>query len=106
MMCVLRCNFCHVLMIDYWKRPAHRYFSMQACLLCSTQIMIIVFGQQLPDADAGLAAQLFGVAAASTGLASFALVLALVEQVCCCCACCTDMPASLCWLSAEGTERQ
>lgn len=44
-------------------------------------IMIIVFGQQLPDADAGLAAQLFGVAAASTGLASFALVLALVEQI-------------------------
>lgn len=47
---------------------------------CATQIMIIVFGQQLPDANAGLAAQLFGVAAASTGLASFALVLALVEQ--------------------------
>lgn len=50
--------------------------------MCVLQIMIIVFGQQLPDAKAGLPAQLFGVAAASTGLASFALVLALVEQVC------------------------
>ena len=72
---------------------------MQARLLCLTQIMIIVFGQQLPDADAGLAAQLFGVAAASTGLASFALVLALVEQVCCCCACCNNMLALMCWLA-------
>jgi hypothetical protein len=74
---------------------------MQARLLYVPQIMIIVFGQQLPDADAGLAAQLFGVAAASTGLASFALVLALVEQVCCCCACCLSISAWLCWLPAN-----
>lgn len=53
--------------------------------MCALQIMIIVFGQQLPDTNAGLPEQLFGVAAASTGLASFALVLALVEQVCCAC---------------------
>jgi hypothetical protein len=62
--------------------------------LLTLQIMIIVFGQQLPDADAGLPSQLFGVAAASTGLASFALVLALVEQVCQCCTRCANLLAA------------
>ena len=45
------------------------------------QVLEIVFGQELPDAAAGFAKQVFAVVVASVGLAAFALVLALIEQV-------------------------
>eukprot|EP00884_Botryococcus_braunii_P018197 jgi/Botrbrau1/5060/Bobra.37_1s0025.1 len=45
------------------------------------QILVIIFGQELPDAAADVMVQVFSVLVATTGLAIFALVLALVEQV-------------------------
>lgn len=45
------------------------------------EVMVVVLGQDLPDVASGLPGQLFAVAAAVVGLASFALVLALIEQV-------------------------
>ena len=42
---------------------------------------MVIFGQELPDATATLAAQLFGLGVALLGLATFALVLALLQQV-------------------------
>ena len=42
---------------------------------------MVVFGQELPDAAASSAIQAFSLIVAAIGLASFALVLALVEQV-------------------------
>ena len=43
---------------------------------------MVMFTQDLPEPEeSGLAAQLFGIAAAGVGLAVFALVLALVEQL-------------------------
>lgn len=42
---------------------------------------MVVFGQELPEVTATLTAQLFGLATALVGLATFALVLALLQQV-------------------------
>ena len=42
---------------------------------------MVVFGQDLPDIAASGTAQLFSIIVAAVGLGSFALVLALVEQV-------------------------
>ena len=42
---------------------------------------MVVFGQDLPEVTATLTAQLFGLATALVGLATFALVLALLQQV-------------------------
>ena len=44
-------------------------------------MLIVVFGQELPDEAASAAIQAFSLVVAAVGLASFALVLALVEQV-------------------------
>jgi len=55
--------------------------SLQAFWAAMYNILDVVFGQDLPDADASFVVQAFGVAVASVGLASFALVLALVEQI-------------------------
>ena len=41
----------------------------------------MVFGQELPDSTASAISQLFSLIVAAVGFASFALVLALVEQV-------------------------
>jgi len=41
----------------------------------------VIFGQQLPDEATSFAQQAFAVSVAAIGLAAFALVLALVEQV-------------------------
>lgn len=41
----------------------------------------MVFGQELPDAGASIVDQTFALLVAFVGLATFALVLALVEQV-------------------------
>lgn len=50
-------------------------------MLCPlVQVMVWVLGQDLPQ-DAGLASQVFAVLTVVLGLASFALVLALIEQV-------------------------
>ena len=46
-----------------------------------TQVMKVVFGQDLADESAGVAQQVFSVSVAIGGLAAFALVLALIEQV-------------------------
>ena len=43
--------------------------------------MKVVFGQDLADESAGVAQQVFSVSVAIGGLAAFALVLALIEQV-------------------------
>lgn len=43
--------------------------------------MLVVLGQDLPDLTSGVASQVFAVSSAVVGLASFALVLALMEQV-------------------------
>jgi hypothetical protein len=43
--------------------------------------LVIIFGQELPDTAADVMLQVFSVLVATTGLAIFALVLALVEQV-------------------------
>ena len=45
------------------------------------QVLVVVFGQELPDAASSAALQLFSLIVAAVGFASFALVLALVEQV-------------------------
>ena len=45
------------------------------------QILVVVLGQELPDEAADTAQQIFGLVVAAVGLAAFALVLALVEQV-------------------------
>ena len=45
------------------------------------QILSVVYGQELPSPDASIGYQVFGVAVATTGLATFALVLALLQQV-------------------------
>ena len=45
------------------------------------QVLVVVLGQEFPDAAAGAAEQLFSLAVAGVGLAAFALVLALTEQV-------------------------
>lgn len=50
-------------------------------LLWVVQILVVIFGQELPDATASLAAQVFGLCVALLGLATFALVLALLQQV-------------------------
>ena len=44
-------------------------------------ILVVILGQELPDGAASIVDQLFALAVASAGLAAFALVLALVEQV-------------------------
>ena len=44
-------------------------------------ILTVVLGQELPDGAASIVDQAFALAVASAGLAAFALVLALVEQV-------------------------
>ena len=46
----------------------------------AVQILQIVFAQELPERGDTLVQQLFGLAVAGVGLASFALVIALVEQ--------------------------
>jgi hypothetical protein len=45
------------------------------------QVLTVVFGQDLADESAGAAQQVFSVGVAVGGLAAFALVLALIEQV-------------------------
>lgn len=45
------------------------------------QILVVVLGQELPEETADTAQQVFGLVVAAIGLAAFALVLALVEQV-------------------------
>ena len=45
------------------------------------QVLVVVFGQELPEASASLVDQTFSLLVAFVGLATFALVLALVEQV-------------------------
>ncbi|KAK9818136.1 hypothetical protein WJX72_007697 [[Myrmecia] bisecta] len=47
----------------------------------ASQVLIVVFGQEFPDSAANLASQVFSLAVATCGLAAFALVLALVEQL-------------------------
>ena len=44
-------------------------------------ILVVVLGQELPDTAAPIIDQFFSLLVAATGLAAFALVLALVEQV-------------------------
>lgn len=45
------------------------------------QVLVVIFGQELPEATASLASQVFGLCVALVGLATFALVLALLQQV-------------------------
>lgn len=45
------------------------------------EALVVVFGQDLPDTTASLFQQLWALMVAAVGLAAFALVLALVEQV-------------------------
>ena len=45
------------------------------------QVLVVVFGQELPDATSSVFEQTFSIVVASVGLGTFALVLALVEQV-------------------------
>ena len=45
------------------------------------EALVVVFGQDLPDTTASLLQQLWSLMVAAIGLAAFALVLALVEQV-------------------------
>jgi hypothetical protein len=45
-----------------------------------SQVLEVVLGQQMPSASAGFGRQAFAVTTAVLGLASFALVLALIEQ--------------------------
>lgn len=47
----------------------------------SLQVLVVIFGQDLPEATASLASQVFGLCVALVGLATFALVLALLQQV-------------------------
>lgn len=47
----------------------------------ASQILQVIFGQELPDTATSFAQQSFAVGVAAIGLAAFALVLALVEQV-------------------------
>jgi NADH:ubiquinone oxidoreductase subunit K len=50
-------------------------------VLLSVQVCQWVFGQEFPAADSSLRQQVFAVFTAVIGLAAFALVLAVVEQV-------------------------
>ena len=59
-----------------------------ACIQCQltagmrrTQILVVVLGQDLPDEASSTSQQVFALVVAAVGLAAFALVLALVEQV-------------------------
>ena len=45
------------------------------------EALVVVFGQELPDSTANILQQLWSLMVAAIGLAAFALVLALVEQV-------------------------
>ncbi len=45
------------------------------------EALVVVFGQDLPDTTASVLQQLWALMVAAVGLAAFALVLALVEQV-------------------------
>lgn len=45
------------------------------------EVIVLTFGQEFPEATADFAQQLFSVCVAVVGLATFALVLALTEQV-------------------------
>ena len=45
------------------------------------EALVVVFGQDLPDTTANVLQQLWALMVAGIGLAAFALVLALVEQV-------------------------
>ncbi len=59
----------------YLNLMVHNYYR-------TLQVVNVVVGQNLPEGDdAGLAGQVFAVAVVTLGLASFALVLALTEQV-------------------------
>ena len=48
---------------------------------CYLQVIVVVFGQEFPDEAAGSAVQIFSLAVGAVGLAAFALVIALTEQV-------------------------
>ena len=50
-------------------------------VLARVQILQVIFGQELPDEATSFQQQAFAVGVAAIGLAAFALVLALVEQV-------------------------
>lgn len=76
------------------RLPASPSQKVHVCLHCSqvsspslmyvllrAQVMKVVFGQDLADESAGVAQQVFSVSVAIGGLAAFALVLALIEQV-------------------------
>ena len=45
------------------------------------QILVVIFGQELPSENDTVRQQVFSVGVAAIGLAAFALVLALVEQL-------------------------
>ncbi|KAK9800761.1 hypothetical protein WJX73_008207 [Symbiochloris irregularis] len=45
------------------------------------QVVTVVFGQEFPDEASGAAVQLFSLAVGAVGLAAFALVIALTEQL-------------------------
>ena len=49
-------------------------------MLCM-QVLVVVFGQELPDETASVIDQTFSLLVAFIGLGAFALVLALIEQV-------------------------
>lgn len=49
--------------------------------LAALQVLVVVFGQELPDATASVIDQTFSLVVAFVGLGAFALVLALIEQV-------------------------
>ena len=55
--------------------------TIQVCNMRHLQVLVVIFGQELPEATASLASQVFGLCVALVGLATFALVLALLQQV-------------------------
>ena len=71
-------NLAHCKRINFGSQPGMR---IRIWSLVLAQILQVIFGQQLPDEATSFAQQSFAVSVAAIGLAAFALVLALVEQV-------------------------
>ena len=73
------------------RRPRDAVKGARCTLECSdtevqprgagAQVALLLFGENFPPATSPPAEQLFSMATASIGLVSFALILALVEQV-------------------------
>lgn len=81
----------------YRKQPASSAARSFQCTAMSMQVLVVIFGQELPEATASLASQIFGLCVALVGLATFALVLALLQQVRHCAALHrTELPVSRC----------